>query len=258
VDPGDQADPEVISPIASIRRDYEGVVMREDVPPEYLIKRGPFGEGRIEIRPGYGARSTHPIRLVGERKTALEDLVRQWMREGRVEDGRGEWSSPAFVVAKKGGKWRGVVDVRALNEATVPDNYPLPRIEDLLVEYGRKSMFTVLDLKDAFHQVPLEEASRPYTCTSTPLGTKQWRVVVMGLRNGVTIFQRVVEYCLSEVADISSAYVDDIIIATMAGATRFESLAIHDRAVRRVLEALRKHRLVADRNKCKFFVEEVE
>ncbi len=67
----------------------------------------------------------------------------------------------------------GVVDFRALNEATIPDNHPLPRIEDMLVEYGRKSLFTVIDLKDAFHQVPLHPDSRPYTCTSTPIGTKQ-------------------------------------------------------------------------------------
>ena len=90
-----------------------------------------------------------------------------------MEEGQGEWSSPAFVVAKKGGKWRGVVDFRALNEATEADGYPLPRIEDMLVHFGRKSVFTVLDLKDAFHQIPLHKDSRSYTCTSTSLGTQQ-------------------------------------------------------------------------------------
>ena len=37
----------------------------------------------------------------------MVNLVDQWVREKKVEDGVGEWSSPAFVVAKKGGKWRG-------------------------------------------------------------------------------------------------------------------------------------------------------
>ncbi len=55
-------------------------------------------------------------------------------RDGKEEDGMGEWSSPAFVVAKEGSsKWRGVVDFAALNEATIPDSHALPRIEDLLV-----------------------------------------------------------------------------------------------------------------------------
>jgi len=78
-----------------------------------------------------------------------------------VEDGQGEWSSPAFVVAKTGGKWRGVVDFRALNEATVTDAHPFPRIEDMLVNFGRKAIFNVMDLNDAFHQVPLLKDSRP-------------------------------------------------------------------------------------------------
>ena len=85
------------------------------------------------------------------------------------------------------------MDFRALNEATVGDSHSLPVIEDILVAQGRRQVFSVMDLKDAFHQVPLHEESRPVTCTSTPRGTKQWRVVVMGLKNGVAIFQRVIE-----------------------------------------------------------------
>ena len=94
---------------------------------------------------------------------------------------------------KKGGKWRAVVDFRALNEATTTNAHPLPRIEDILVQQCREAIFSVLDLKDAFHQVPLGAESRPYTCGSRHRGTKQWRVVVMGMKNGVPIFQRVIE-----------------------------------------------------------------
>ena len=150
------------------------------------------------------------------------------------------------------------MDFRALIEATVPDNYPLPRIEDMLLEYGRRAMLTVMDSKDAFHQVPLHVDSRPYTCTSTPLGTKQWCVVVMGLKNGVTIFQRVVDWCLAGVRDVASAWVDDIIVATPAGESWEATVAAHDIDVRRVLDCLLRNRLVAGARGCKFFVEEVE
>ena len=108
------------------------------------------------------------------------------------------------------------MDFRALNEATEADGYPLPRIEDMLVQYGTRSMFTVMDLKDAFQQVPMHPDSRPYSCASTPIGTKQWCVVVMGLKNGVPIFQRVVEYSLEPVSDVASPYVDDILVGRMA------------------------------------------
>ena len=60
------------------------------------------------------------------------ELVDKWVREKKVEEGRCAWSSPTFVVAKMAGKWRGMVDFRALKEATITDAHPLPRIKDVL------------------------------------------------------------------------------------------------------------------------------
>ena len=77
-------------------------------------------------------------------------------------------------------------------------------------------------------------------------------MVVMGLKNGVAIFQRVLEYCLKEVADIADPYVDDIIIGTDWQGSEDATLDQHDADVRRVLDELEKHRLVADRKKCEF------
>ena len=154
---GQTADDQTVKALVeALHRDFDGIVLRENVPPENIIPRGPHGEGHIRIKPGYQAKTQRPIHLTGERRDAHIELVQGWMRDGKVENGCGEWSSPAFVVAKKEpGKLRGVVDFRALNEATEADGYPLPRIEDMLVQYGTRSMFTVMDLKDAFHQVPM-------------------------------------------------------------------------------------------------------
>ena len=224
--------------VASLHRDYDGSVLREDVPAENIIPRGPFGFGRIDLKPGAQPKRSRPIHLVGERRQALVDVIEEKMRRGQMEDGQGAWSSPAFVVAKKVGKWRIVVDFRALNEATITDSYPLPRIEDTLVRFGRKGIFSIMDLKDAFHQVPLDPTSKHLTCTSTPLGSKQWKVVVMGLKNGVAIFQRVVDFCLNDVKDVASPYVDNIIIGTEAKDTWEKTVQAHDRHIRCLLEAL--------------------
>ncbi len=67
----------------------------------------------------------------------------------------------------------------------------------------------------------------------------------MGLRNGVLIFQRVVEYCLAGVADIAIPYVDDILIA-MFGEELWETMVLqHDKDIRRTPETLKTHKLVA-------------
>ena len=134
----------------------------------------------------------------------------------------------------------------------------MPRIEDILVRQGRRHIFSVMDLKDAFHQVPLHPDSRSYTCTSTPRGTKQWKVVVMGLKNGVAIFQRVIEYCLEGVRDVADPYVDDIIVGTEWKGSWETTVEQHDKDIRKVLRALEVNRMVVDRKKCKFFVKEVE
>ena len=246
-----ELDPLVLAKIEALHTDFDGKVLRDKIFPGEQPIRGPLGEGRIELKVGAIAQKQRAIPLTGERRDAMIALVDDWVASGKVERGYSEWSSPAFVVAKKGGKWRGVVDFRKLNEATVGDSHPLPRIEDILVRHGRNTIFSVMDLKDAFHQVPLQKASRPCTCTSTPRGTKQWCVVVMGLKNGVAIFQRVIEFCLEEVADVADPYVDDIIIGTQ-GTWGPELIVQHDTDTRRVLKALEHHRLVADK-KCRWF-----
>ena len=243
---------------AALHRDFGGTALRKDVPPEFIVVRGPLCEGKIEIKPGHQPKKQRPIHLNGERREALIELIKESERRGKMEDGIGEWSSPAFVVAKKGSsKWRLVVDYRALNEATAADGYPLPRINDILVQYGRKAIFSVMDLKDAFHQVPLHKDSRPYTCTSTPLGTKQWKVVVMGLKNGVAIFQRVVEYCLREVRDVASPYVDDILTGTDKQNTLRDIIDQHDKDLRTVLIKMQVDQVVGDIDKRNFFRPEV-
>ena len=66
-----------------------------------------------------------------------------------------------------------VVDYHALNDVTVTDANSLTRIEDILQEQGKHSMWSVLDMRDGYHQVPLRHSDRHLTCMSTRRGTKQ-------------------------------------------------------------------------------------
>ena len=68
-------------------------------------------------------------------------------------------------------------------------------------------------MRDGFHQVPLKKEHRHITCMSTPKGTKQWMVMVMGLKNSGAIFQRMMEYILQDL-DCADVYIDDVIIGS--------------------------------------------
>ena len=80
----------------------------------------------------------------------------------------------------------------------------------------------------------------------------------MGLKNGVAIFQRVVEYCLEPVSDVAAPYVDDIITATEAGSTWEETVRDHAADLRRVCTSLKNNQLVADEAKCTLFAKKVQ
>jgi len=142
---------------AKILEDFGDSVFSTKVPKERPI-RGPFGEATIEIKPGAQPVKQRPYRIQGERREAWTKLVNKLIEDGKLEDGVSAWSSPSFPVPKKKpGEYRFVVDYRALNDATITDAHPLPRIEDLLQKQGQYRVWTVLDMKDGYHQVPLKK-----------------------------------------------------------------------------------------------------
>ena len=130
-----------------------------------------------------------------------------------------EWLSTAIAVSRNSNtfSWWGVVDMRGPNSMTRRCSYPLPCIEHILVEQGSKQIFSILDLRQAFHQQPLHPDSRHITCTHTPLGVYQWKVNIMGLKNAGIQFQMMIDDRLQPVRDVAVAYIDDILIGTRVG-----------------------------------------
>ena len=219
--------------------------------------RGPLGEAEVILKPGAKPVKQKAFAISGERRDAWIRLIDQLVKDGKIEAGYGPWNSPSFPVPKKlPGDYRLVVDYRALNAATETDAHPLPRIEEILQRQGIFKIWSVLDMKDGYHQVPLKKEHRNLTCMSTPLGTMRWKVLVMGLKNGNAIFQRVMEYVLRN-EDMADAYVDDVIIGS-TGDSEEEVLINHEKDLRRVLDTLARNTLVVDPRKAHMFMKEVE
>ena len=221
--------------------------------------RGPHGLAHIEMREGAVPKAAKPIHLSGPRREGLINEVKKWWKANKIEWAEPSgWSSPAFVVPKKD-DWRGVIDLRGPNEAAIKDAYPLPLIEGILERQGRRTMWSKLDLKDAYSQIPLDKESRKYTTTSTPLGSVQWKVVPQGFTNAGAIFQRVMDFVLHPKRDVADPYIDDVIIGTdETGKSMNEALRNHYQEVRKVLDLLKLHNLVAEKRKCQFFVNKCE
>ena len=219
--------------------------------------RGPYGEAEIWLKPDAQPVSQPQYRFAGERREAHARLIDDVLKAGKVEPGRGPWNTPSFPVPKKRpGEYRLVQDLRPQNAATVKDGHPLPLIGAILQRQGQYRMWSVLDLTDVYHQMPMKKEHRHITCMSTPRGTMQWKVQVMGLKNAGAQFQRMMEWVLEDL-DFADGYIDDIIVGS-SGDTTEELLRNHMRDVRRTLEVLAKNTLVASPKKSKFFMRQVE
>ena len=106
------------------------------------------------------------------------------------------WSSPVVLVTKKdGGTWF-CVDYRRLNDVTVKDAYPLPRIDDTLDMLAGKQWFSTLDLASGYWQVSLSQEARVKTAFATHSGLFQFRVMPFGLCNAPATFERLMDRVL--------------------------------------------------------------
>ena len=222
--------------------------------------RGRFGTARIKLKPNPKIYRHREYQLQGDRAEAMKEMLAEFIERGWIEPSDSEWASPAFIIPKKEkGEWRLVVDYRGLNEQTEHDSYLLRLIDTILQKQQKKRIFTVLDLKHRFHQMPLHPDSRPCTAMSTPLGPMQWRVVPMGAKNDNAAFQRMMEDLLGPVQDCADPFVDDIIIRSgTEDMTEDELIEAHEKDLRQVLSELDKHNMVCKPTKASLFVKEVE
>ena len=184
--------------------------------------------GKLDLYPNAKPKSVKPIRLVGERAAADQEIVEDSLARGWIEPcPASKWASNSFVVPKKEkGKWRVVVDYRQLNEATLPDAHPLPLIENILGSQSKHKIFTIVDLIKGFHQMSIHPESLAKTAMNLAGKQYQWCVMPMGIKNEPAIFQRVMEQVL-EGLDCADVHIDHITIGS-SGDSEEEPLANND------------------------------
>ena len=89
------------------------------------------------------------------------------------------------------------VDYRKLNDITVADSYPIPRIDDILNTLSGHYFFSTFDANKGFHQVPIaSENERKKTAFRTHLGLMQYKRMPFGIKNGPATFQRLMDIIL--------------------------------------------------------------
>jgi hypothetical protein len=144
-------------------------------------------------------------------------------------------------------KKRLVIDYsQTINRFTLPDAYPIPNIEKLINSIAENKYFSQLDLKSAYHQVPLDIHDRAFTAFEADGKLYQFKRLAFGLTNGVACFQRLIDGIVeTEKLHRTYPYLDDI---TVAGRTMEE----HDTNVNKFMLTARQHGLTLNEDKCVF------
>ena len=135
---------------------------------------------------GINTQQAHPIMQPPRReplghKEVIRQEIQKMLDEDVIEPSTSPWASPVVLVKKKDGTVRFCVDYRHLNEATIKDAYPLPRIEDNLDALQGSCWFLTLDLASCFWQVEMKEEDKPKTAVCTKYGLYQFKVMLFGL-----------------------------------------------------------------------------
>ena len=157
-----------------------------------------------------------PRRLAYHEQQVTDNILQNLINDGIIRPSRSEYSSPIGLVRKKNNEYRLCVDFRALNKITVRENFPLPIIDDLLVNLSKAKWFTALDLKSGFYHIKMDNESIKYTSFVTPLGQYEFLKMPFGLTNAPSVFQRYVSCIFKDLVHKRriQVYTDDILIAT--------------------------------------------
>jgi hypothetical protein len=171
---------------------------------------------------------------------------------GVIKESKSGWASPIVLVRKKDGTLRFCIDYRKLNARTICDAYPLPRIEEALDIMSGSTLFSSLDLRSGYWQIPVKEEDRSKTAfTAGPMGHWEFDRMAFGLVNAAATFQRAMENTLHDLLYRECiVYIDDVIVFSKD----FES---HIARLDAVLKRLISNGLKVKPSKCEFFKDEI-
>nr|CDJ91014.1 RNA-directed DNA polymerase (reverse transcriptase) domain containing protein [Haemonchus contortus] len=183
-----------------------------------------------------------PTRIPTRFQKELDDHINKLLKAGRIVESDTPWVHNTVLVRKRDGSLRVCLDFRPLNDITIPDHYPLPRIEDLLEKVAGHRFYTTLDLASGYMQLLLDPESQAKCGWATHRGIYQFVYLPFGLRNAGAYFSRAMARILGGLDGNCLAYLDDIIVFD-------KDFPSHLNSLRKVFERFRLYNIKASGKK---------
>jgi hypothetical protein len=218
---------------------------KEEVLTEYddvFTGLGYIGDYKIELKEGAIPKQdpprSVPVDLRDELKAKRNELEKQGILS-KVEE-LTDWVNSAVYV-KKPGKLRVCLDPKELNKHIKIPKFHMPTMEDVTSKLGKVKMFTVLDAKDGFLQVKLDEESTKLTTFHTPFGRYKWLRMPFGISSAPEEFQRLVYDVIGDMDGVETI-ADDLLVYG-SGDSYEEAVVNHNKDLIALLDRCRDYRL---------------
>ena len=233
-------------------REMEIVQEFADVFPEnFGIPPSRDTEFTIELLPGTAPQSKAPYRMAPAELKELKVQLEELLEKGFIRPSVSPWGAPVLFVKKKDGTLRLCIDYRMLNQVTIKNRYPLPRIDDLFDQLQGAAIFSKIDLRTGYHQLRIRESDVAKTAFRSRYGHYEFTVMPFGLTNAPAAFMSLMNRVFHRQLDkFVIVFVDDILVYS-------PDVRTHREHLREVLETLRLNKLYAKFSKCEFWLKKV-
>jgi hypothetical protein len=167
----------------------------------------------IELVPGTAPIFKRPYRMATNQLAELKEQLQELLDKGYICPSASPWGAPIIFVLKKDGTQRMCIDYCSLNEVTIKNKYPLPRIDDLFDKLKRACVFSKIDLRSGYHQLKIQASDIPKTTFITRYGLYKYTVMSLGLTNAPAYFMYLMNKVFMEYLDkFVVVFIDDILI----------------------------------------------
>ncbi|CAL9018079.1 unnamed protein product [Prunus brigantina] len=185
-----------------------------------------------------------------ERVAIIEAEIDKLLAAGFIEEvSYSEWLANVVLVAKQEkGKWRVCVDYTDLNKACPKDNFPLPRIDQLVDSTSGNQLLSFMDAYSGYNQIMMYDDDKAKTSFIIERGTYCYKVMPFGLKNAGATYQRLVNKIFKEqIGRTMEVYVDDMLVKAPKRADHLKNLT-------EAFSLLRQYRMKLNPSKCTFGV----